>query len=96
MDRLKACLDAIAAPDQNLSLAANERLDQLTKPVGSIGRLEELARTIVEITGKPIPVVQNPAIFTLAADHGVVGEGVSALSKALVPQPSIGRIQIGR
>jgi len=86
VDRLKACLDAIAAPDQNLSLAANERLDQLTKPVGSLGRLEELARTIVEITGKPIPAVHNPAIFTLAADHGVVGEGVSAYPQVVTAQ----------
>jgi nicotinate-nucleotide--dimethylbenzimidazole phosphoribosyltransferase len=86
VDRLRACLDAIAAPDQNLGLAAQEHLDQLTKPVGSLGRLEELARRIVEITGKEVPAIQSPAIFTLAADHGVVAEGVSAYPQVVTAQ----------
>lgn len=53
-------------------------LDQLTKPLGSLGRLEELAVQLAGITGEVSPVVEKPAIIVAAADHGIVTEGVSA------------------
>ena len=61
-------------------------MDQLTKPPGSLGRLEELACRLVEMTGNDPPVVRRPVIFTLAADHGVVAEGVSAYPQVVTAQ----------
>ncbi len=63
-----------------------KRLDNLTKPVGSLGRLEELAREIVAITRKDKPSMKNKVIFTLAGDHGICDEGVSAFPKEVTPQ----------
>ncbi|MDO8735388.1 MAG: nicotinate-nucleotide--dimethylbenzimidazole phosphoribosyltransferase, partial [Elusimicrobiota bacterium] len=62
------------------------RLDNLTKPLGSLGRLEELAKQIVAITGKEKPELKKKVIFTLAGDHGVVEEGVSCFPKEVTPQ----------
>jgi nicotinate-nucleotide--dimethylbenzimidazole phosphoribosyltransferase len=66
--------------------AARERLDQLTKPPGSLGRLEELAWRLAEITGRCPPRLERPVIFTLAGDHGVVAEGVSAYPQIVTAQ----------
>jgi nicotinate-nucleotide--dimethylbenzimidazole phosphoribosyltransferase len=54
--------------------------------LGSLGRLEELARRVVEITGKEPPAVERPVIFTFAGDHGVVVEGVSAYPQVVTSQ----------
>ena len=83
LDRLVA---AVVAPDGRLAVAARQRLDSLTKPRGSLGRLEELAARVVMITGDPMPRVDAPVIFTLAADHGVATEGVSAYPQAVTAQ----------
>jgi nicotinate-nucleotide--dimethylbenzimidazole phosphoribosyltransferase len=83
LDRLVA---AVAVPDGRLTVAARQRLDSLTKPRGSLGRLEELAARVVLITGDPMPRVDAPVIFTLAGDHGVATEGVSAYPQAVTAQ----------
>ncbi|MCX5703942.1 MAG: nicotinate-nucleotide--dimethylbenzimidazole phosphoribosyltransferase, partial [Candidatus Omnitrophica bacterium] len=57
-----------------------------TKPQGSLGRLEELAKLIVGITGLENPCLKNKVIFTLAADHGVTEEKVSAYPKEVTAQ----------
>jgi nicotinate-nucleotide--dimethylbenzimidazole phosphoribosyltransferase len=57
---------------------AQERLDSLTKPPGSLGRLEELAARYVAIRQDPWPELQRKWVVVFAADHGVVAEGVSA------------------
>ena len=66
--------------------STRKRLDNLTKPPGSLGRLEELAGRVVQITGKENPSTENKVIFTLAADHGVTDEGVSAFPKEVTAQ----------
>jgi nicotinate-nucleotide--dimethylbenzimidazole phosphoribosyltransferase len=76
----------IKAIDPELIKRAQERLDNLTKPAGSLGRLEELARTIVGITGKENPELKSKVIFTFAGDHGVTEEGVSAYPKEVTAQ----------
>ena len=55
---------------------ARARQDMLTKPRGSLGRLEELSTQLAGIQGKPIPQIRDKAIITMAGDHGVVAEGV--------------------
>ena len=86
MNALQKLLNRIAPPDAALGERAQAHLDQLTKPPGSLGRLEELARRIVEITGNDPPRVRRPVIFTLAGDHGVVAEGVSAYPQVVTAQ----------
>jgi nicotinate-nucleotide--dimethylbenzimidazole phosphoribosyltransferase len=65
---------------------AKQRLDSLTKPLGSLGRLEEVAARIVTIREEGFPACSNKAIFTLAADHGVTEEAVSAYPKEVTQQ----------
>ncbi len=65
---------------------AQIRLDSLTKPQGSLGRLEELAKQISGITGSLNPDMSQKLIIVMAADHGVIDEGVSAYPKEVTPQ----------
>lgn len=86
MDLIRITANKITALDQELVEKAQKRLDNLTKPQGSLGRLEELARLTVAITGKEEPLLKNKVIFTFAADHGITEEGVSAFPKEVTPQ----------
>ncbi len=86
MSSLPKLLSRIRAPDPTRGARAQAHLDELTKPPGSLGRLEELARRIVEITGQERPASRRAVIFTLAADHGVVSEGVSAYPQVVTTQ----------
>ncbi|HXC65926.1 MAG TPA: nicotinate-nucleotide--dimethylbenzimidazole phosphoribosyltransferase, partial [Nitrospiraceae bacterium] len=79
-------IDRIQQTDSRLLARAQARLDQLTKPIGSLGRLEELAARYVMITGEMKPAVPRGTVFTFAADHGVTAEGVSAYPSAVTPQ----------
>jgi nicotinate-nucleotide--dimethylbenzimidazole phosphoribosyltransferase len=65
---------------------AVRRLNSLTKPLGSLGRLEEIAARVVAIREELRPDCSNKVIFTMAADHGVTDEGVSAYPKAVTRQ----------
>lgn len=58
----------------------------LTKPPGSLGRLEELSVRLAAITGDARPRTADKVIFTLAGDHGVVAEGVSAFPQSVTAQ----------
>jgi nicotinate-nucleotide--dimethylbenzimidazole phosphoribosyltransferase len=77
--------DAIGGPHTAAATEAQRHLDALTKPPGSLGRLEEIAVRLAALTGRP-PRVTAPVIFTLAADHGVVVEGVSAYPQSVTGQ----------
>jgi nicotinate-nucleotide--dimethylbenzimidazole phosphoribosyltransferase len=66
--------------------AAQQRLDSLTKPQGSLGKLEELARRIAVIQGKVPPRLGRKLLFIFAADHGITAEGVSAYPKDVTAQ----------
>lgn len=65
---------------------AKAKLDSLTKPPGSLGRLEEIAAKIVSIRERERPTCANKAVYVFAADHGVTEEGVSAYPKAVTQQ----------
>jgi nicotinate-nucleotide--dimethylbenzimidazole phosphoribosyltransferase len=68
----------ISLPDPEVALTAREHLDRLTKPVGSLGRLEHLATQLSSISGLvPPPIPQRVALCVFAGDHGVVEEGVT-------------------
>src|SRR5690349_19473712 len=72
--------------DENAMAAARRRQNMLTKPAGSLGRLEELSIQLAGITGKEIPAIKDKVIITMAGDHGVVAEGVSAYPQQVTPQ----------
>jgi nicotinate-nucleotide--dimethylbenzimidazole phosphoribosyltransferase len=72
--------------DEAAMAAARARQDMLTKPRGSLGRLEALSVQLAGITGNPRPSLQHKVIITMAGDHGVVAEGVSAYPQAVTPQ----------
>ena len=61
-------------------------LDRLTKPPGSLGRLEDLVVQLAGITGRTDAAVDRKAIVVAAADHGVTAQGVSAYPSAVTAQ----------
>ncbi len=85
MTELSRLLDSIAPPSRDGESAARRHLDSLTKPPGSLGRLEEIALRLAVLRGRA-PEVARPVIFTFAADHGVVAEGVSAYPQVVTAQ----------
>src|SRR5712691_1968968 len=86
MTALTKLLSIVTLPDPGAEFEVRRRLDQLTKPPGSLGRLEELAVRLAAITGSCPPPLRDPVIFTLAGDHGVVAQGVSAYPQIVTAQ----------
>jgi nicotinate-nucleotide--dimethylbenzimidazole phosphoribosyltransferase len=83
---LARTLAAIAPVDPALEPAARAHLDNLTKPRGSLGVLEDVAARLVQIAGGSAPGVDPARIFTIAGDHGVVAEGVSPFPQEVTRQ----------
>jgi nicotinate-nucleotide--dimethylbenzimidazole phosphoribosyltransferase len=84
--KLQDAIKKIRPVDTSRTNEIQAQLDNLTKPQGSLGRLEELAKKYCLITGKNKPRIANKIIFTFAGDHGVAAEGVSAFPKEVTPQ----------
>lgn len=74
---------------------AQQRLNNLTKPPGSLGRLEEFARRLVAITENIMPKLDKKVVFTFAGDHGVADEWVSAYPKEVTKQMVFNFLQGG-
>ncbi|SDH17893.1 nicotinate-nucleotide-dimethylbenzimidazole phosphoribosyltransferase [Alteribacillus persepolensis] len=72
--------------DEQAREAAKTRMNQLTKPPGSLGRLETIAMDLAAMTANPQPAVTPPGIIVFAADHGVTAEGVSAFPQEITAQ----------
>ena len=75
---LKKLLDTITPLDEGAMDLALRRQDQLAKPPGSLGRLEELSVQLAGITGQVQNRVDKKHLLVFAADNGVVVEGVSS------------------
>jgi nicotinate-nucleotide--dimethylbenzimidazole phosphoribosyltransferase len=73
-------------PDARAEAAARARQQQLTKPPGSLGRLEELACWFAARLSSPTPQISHSEIFVFAADHGVAARGVSAFPQSVTAQ----------
>jgi nicotinate-nucleotide--dimethylbenzimidazole phosphoribosyltransferase len=86
VEKLSIVKDLITDLDRAVMKKIQRKLDDLTKPRGSLGRLEEIIKNISGMTGKEYPLLRNKVIFTLAGDHGVTAEGVSAYPKAVTAQ----------
>src|ERR1700752_2805786 len=81
-------MSAISIPPLDTAAArdARARIDQLTKPVGSLGRIEELAERLAGMHRGLPPIYERRAILVGAGDHGVTAEGVSAYPSEVTPQ----------
>lgn len=86
MSKLQSAIAAIRPLSAEAISAARLRQDRLTKPPGSLGRLEELSTMVAGITGQAAPVIRDKVVIVMAADHGVVAEGVSAYPQAVTGQ----------
>lgn len=86
MSLLDRTLEKIPGPDEGARQEALRRLDRLTKPPGSLGRLEEVAAWLAAVQGRALPRVDRKVVFTLAADHGVARHGVSAYPQEVTAQ----------
>lgn len=84
---LESLIAKIAPLHAPAMAAARARQDTLTKPPGSLGRLEELSVRLAGISGQcPPPVPARPCVMVFAGDHGVCAQGVSAFPSEVTPQ----------
>src|SRR4029077_5755491 len=72
---LEKTLERIRPLDRSFESEAQTRLDSLTKPQGSLGKLEELARRIAVIQGKVPPRLGRKVLFVFGEGHGISGAG---------------------
>lgn len=86
MNLLDQTCAAITPVDAEVGRRTQARLDAKTKPVGSLGRLEELAVRIAAARGLEVPEFPVKAIVVMAGDHGVAAEGVSAFPQEVTAQ----------
>ncbi|MBM4257838.1 MAG: nicotinate-nucleotide--dimethylbenzimidazole phosphoribosyltransferase [Deltaproteobacteria bacterium] len=86
MNLLDATLREIQPLDMSLVVRVQRRLNSLTKPHGSLGRLEVLALRCASISGSERPRVDNKVLFVCCGDHGVCTEGVSAYPREVTAQ----------
>jgi nicotinate-nucleotide--dimethylbenzimidazole phosphoribosyltransferase len=86
MTWLEAVPGRIGPLDETAMASARARLDRLTKPPGSLGRLERLAIQLAGITGRDLPRVERPSVVVFAADHGVTAQRVSAYPSDVTAQ----------
>jgi nicotinate-nucleotide--dimethylbenzimidazole phosphoribosyltransferase len=94
-DLIARTVQKIKPPDKEAMSQAKSRQDTLTKPAGSLGRLEELSIQLAGIQGKSRPQVKNKAIIVMVADHGVVAEGTSAYPQEVTAQMVLNFIRGG-
>lgn len=84
---LTSTLAAIGPPDDAARAAALDRLDNMTKPPGSLGRIEDLAVTLAGIAGVCPPPLPDPAaVAVFAGDHGVHAQGVTPWPQEVTAQ----------
>ncbi|MDF3340915.1 nicotinate-nucleotide--dimethylbenzimidazole phosphoribosyltransferase [Mycolicibacterium septicum] len=87
MTEFDAAFPPVAAPDADVAVAARARQARLTKPPGSLGRLEELSIWVASCQGEcPPRPFTRARVVVFAADHGVTAAGVSAFPSAVTGQ----------
>lgn len=77
MELLKKTLQSISGKDEIAVIKARERVDSLAKPLGSLGKLEDIAIKIAGMTGKLYNTMDKRNVIIMCADNGIVEEGVS-------------------
>lgn len=85
-NRVEEIISSIGPLDAEAMKQSRARQDQLTKPQGSLGVLEDLSVRLAGIYGRPVPIIEGKAIIVMAADHGVARKGVSAYPQEVTGQ----------
>ncbi len=85
-DLLQNTIKMIQPLDKEAMAKAQARQDILTKPQGSLGRLEEVSIRLAGIQGKALPYIEQKVIITMAGDHGVVAEKVGNYPQEVTAQ----------
>ena len=83
---LNQTIAAVKPVDNSLATAAQSRIDNKTKPLGSLGRLEDVAVRMSLLQRTLTPAISRKSLVVFAADHGVALEGVSAFPAEVTPQ----------
>lgn len=86
LTKIENTIKNITPVDKGLEQAATEHLDNLTKPRGSLGRVEDLARFIYAIQGSDTLSVDPARVYTIAGDHGIAAHGVSLYPQEVTRQ----------
>ncbi len=86
MDKIRELIGKTGVLDSAAMDAARVRQNRLTKPQGSLGILESLSMKVAGITGNPTPELKHRVIITMAGDHGIATEGVSAYPREVTAQ----------
>lgn len=86
LDDMRQILGDLPGPDLEAAKAAQAREPQLTKPAGSLGRLEQLAAWVATWQGRYPPRMTTPNAHVFAGNHGVVAQGVSAFPAEVTSQ----------
>ncbi|MBX9450645.1 MAG: nicotinate-nucleotide--dimethylbenzimidazole phosphoribosyltransferase [Mesorhizobium sp.] len=86
IDAIRSLVDALPGGDEAAAQAAAERQGVLTKPPGSLGRLEELATFIARWRGQMVPVLDPVSVLVFAGSHGMTARGVSAFPAEVTAQ----------
>lgn len=85
-DDIRSLIANMPGPDMGAANAVRARDKDLTKPAGSLGRMEEIAEWLAAWQGKAPPRVDRPLVCVFAGNHGVVAQGVSAYPQAVTRQ----------
>ncbi len=85
-DDIRGLIASMPGPDMAAANAVRARDAHLTKPAGSLGRMEEIAEWLAAWQGKTQPRVDRPLVCVFAGNHGVVAQGVSAFPQAVTRQ----------
>lgn len=86
LDDLRALIRGAPGPDRGAVAAARARDAELTKPAGSLGRLEEIVEWLAAWQGRTPPAIHHPLVAVFAANHGVADRGVSAYPASVTKQ----------
>src|SRR5262245_12942725 len=86
LEELRAACLTLSEGDETAVAWANRRQDSLTKPQGSLGRLEEIVAWLARWQGKAAPRLDNVAVIVFAGSHGVTAQGVSAFPSEVTVQ----------
>lgn len=84
-DDFRALLTNLPGPDEAAIRAVREREPRLTKPSGSLGKLEEIAEWLAAWSGR-VPAINRPLVAVFAGNHGVTAQGVSAYPSEVTAQ----------
>ncbi|MCZ4280959.1 nicotinate-nucleotide--dimethylbenzimidazole phosphoribosyltransferase [Kiloniella laminariae] len=86
LDEIHVLLKELPGPDRAAAAKAEERQSQLTKPLGALGRLEELAIWLASWQGRAKPQIERPFTAVFAGNHGIAAKGVSAYPTEVTKQ----------